>query len=63
MEKGECKSCCATKDIEGLMVLKLVRGAGKRSENATTRIRMNITKREERKEQKGVSYAKDVVTE
>ena len=45
------------------MVLKLVRGAGKRSENATTRIRMNTTKREERKEQKGVSYAKNVVTE
>ena len=45
------------------MVLKRVRNAGKRSENATTRIRMSITKREEKRELKGVSYAKNAVTE
>ena len=42
---------------------KLVRDVGKRSENATARIRTNTTKPEEKREPKVVSYAKNAVTE
>ena len=58
MEERVCKSCCATKDIEEFDGFK-----GKRSENAIARIRMNTTKPEEKRELKGVNYAKNAVTE
>ena len=47
--------------LQNLMGFKLVRGAKKRSETATARIRLNTPKREARREPKGVSYAMNAV--
>ena len=51
------------KMLQFLAGLKRVKHAGKRSENAIARIRMNTTKPEEKRELKGVNYAKNAVTE
>ena len=51
------------KILKSLTGLRLVIGVEKRKENVTKRTRRNITKREEKRELKGVNYAKNVVTE
>ena len=57
---SECVSRVARlKMLKSLTVLRHVINAEKRKENATARIRMNITKREEKREQKGANYAKN----
>ena len=45
--------------MKSLTGLRLVIGAEKRKENVTKRTRRNITKREEKREPKGVSYARN----
>ena len=51
------------KILKSLTGLRLVIGVEKRKENVTKRTRRNITKREEKRELKGVNYAKNAVTE
>ena len=51
------------KILKSLTGLRLVIGVEKRKENVTKRTRRNITKREDKRELKGVNYAKNAVTE
>ena len=61
--KSECVNRVARlKMLNSLTVLRHVINAEKRKENATARIRMKITKREEKREQKGDDYAKNADT-
>ena len=48
--------------LKSLTGLRLAIGAEKRKENATKRTRRNITKREEKREQKGANYVKNADT-
>ena len=48
--------------LKSLAGLRLVIGAVKRKENATRKTRRNITKREEKREQKGANYVKNAGT-
>ena len=50
------------KVLKSLTVVRLVIGAVKRKENVTKRTRRNITKREEKREQRGANYAKNADT-
>ena len=45
--------------LQSLMGLKLVKDAGKRSEDATAKTKTSIIKRDGRREPKGVSYARN----
>ena len=54
-----CKSCCATKDVEGFDGLRLVISAVKRKENAMVKTRTSIIRHEERRGQKGAGYAQN----
>ena len=56
--KNECVNRVARlKMLKILTVLRLVIGAVQRKENATRKTRKNITKHEEKREQKGAIYA------
>ena len=50
------------KMLKGLTGLRLVISAVKRRENATAKTRTSITKREEKRGQKGANYAKNAGT-
>ena len=54
-----CKSFVRRDVLKSLTVLRLVIGAVKRKENVTKRTRRNITKREEKREQREANYAKN----
>ena len=54
-----CKSCCATKDVEEFDGFKTCNRCCEGKENATRKTRKNITKHEEKREQKGANYAKN----
>ena len=62
MEKRVCKSCCATKDVEEFDGFKTCNKCREAKRNATKGTRRNITKREEKREQKGANYAKNAGT-
>ena len=57
-----CNLVVRLKMMKSLTGLRLVIGAVKRKENVTRKIKKNITRREEKREQKGANYVKDADT-